>query len=416
MRMKYVDDPRKLTLALQHYNDEASTEGGVERLRDIDRNYVNRITRKWAPYLSEKVEIDGKSYDLHPVDPKLWPMMAMMFENQIGANPPPRSMYEATTKSEVSLPAEYTLPVIREIFPSLIMNSICSIQPMPLSSGGVMNVWWLKFYRENTSPEAQVTTADSSYASRSEGEVPKKMRLKITRSSVTATKDILGAEWSTELQEDLRGTTGLDPESELLDVMAQEIMRELEQRVLMHILNNAGAGNVNWDDTPDSGYTTKEWSETLFHAVLDAEKLIRDNRYRNANYIVAGTEVVTHFLKGLNFSLTPEPTVDLTGPLDSGVRFEGRLAGRWDLYSTPYITSTKAIVSYYPESMLHAGYIWAPYIPLMPMPLQYSGFNDYDDETEPGAMINRDYWHRNVRTRNARYYAETNMFATITVT
>ncbi len=413
--MIYGDDPRKITEALTQYRDE-SRSGGHVSLRDADREYMERIIRKWAPYLGEKVHIDDRAYNLHPIPTKMWPMMAMAFENQVQFNPPQNSVWEATTKGEVSLPEEFTLPIIREIFPSLIMNNICSIQPMPATSGGVMNVYWLKFYRENVSPEQQVTTANSGYASRGELEVPKKMRLKITRESVTATKDILNAEWSTELQEDMRGTLGLDPESELLQAMAEEILRELEERVLKHIETGAGAGNVNWDDTVVSGYTAKEWYETLFHAIIDAEKLVRDTRHRNCNYIIAGSQLVTFLMKATNFTLTPDIGPSMAGPLPSGVRFEGRLANRWDLYSTPYISQEKAIVSYYPESMLHSGYIWSPYVPLMPMPTTYATMRDYDDGTLPGALVNNDGYNRNVRTRNGRYFCEPSMFATITVT
>jgi hypothetical protein len=416
MAMVYGDDPRKIAEALTQFRDEGRS-GGYASLREMDRAYVEGLVRKWAPYLGERVKIDEKVYEMHPIPPAMWPMMAMVLENQVQFNPPQKTVWEATTKSEVSLPSEFTLPIIREIFPSLIMNNICSIQPMPAQSGGVMNVHWLKFYRENVDPEEQVTTANSGYAARNELQVPKKMRLKITRANVTATKDILNAEWSTELQEDMRGTLGLDPESELLQAMAQEIMRELEERVLKHIETGAGAGNVNWDDTIGSGYTAKEWYETLFHAVIDAEKLVRDTRHRNCDYIIAGSQLVTFLMKATNFSLTPDVGPTMVGPLPSGVRFEGRLANRWDLYSTPYISQEKAIVSYYPESMLHTGYIWSPYVPLMPMPLTYGTMNDYDDDTnQPGALVNKDGWNRNIRTRNGRYFCEPNMFATITVT
>lgn len=413
--MRYAGDPKALTEALTRFED-TNRSMGEGSLRAEDAARTRALIKKWAPYLGERVDIDGTLYEMRPVHPRLWPMMAMMFENQVRANPAPRSLYEATTKSELSLPAEYTLPIIREVFPSLIMNSICSIQPMPIQSGGVMNVYWLKTYRESDSPEVQTTTADSDYAYRTEGQVPKKMRLKVSNTSVTATKDILNAEWTVEAEEDMRGTLGLDMGSEMLGAMSAEILRELEHRVLKHIENNASAGNANWSHTVASGYLAKEWYETIFHSVIDAEKLIRDTRYRSANYIIAGTTAVTYFMKASSFQLTGQIGPTLDGPLPSGVKFEGRINGRWDLYSSDYITTSKAIVSYYPEGMLHAGYIWAPYIPLMPMPRQYAASADYDDATLPGALVNTDSYNQNIRTRNGRYYCEPGMFATVTVT
>ena len=414
MKMTYADDRRKLTEALAQFSD-TNRSMGTASMREEDEARVKALMLKWAPYLGERVEVDGQKYELWPVPTRMWPLMSLMFENQVIANPAPRSLYEATTKSVVSLPAEYSLPLIREIFPSLIMNSICSVQPMPIQSGGVMNVYWLKFYRESDSPEVQVTTADSDYAYRTEAQVPKKMRLKLTSTSVTATKDILNAEWTTEVEEDARGTLGLDVPSEMLQAMGQEILRELEHRVLYQMETDATAGNTTWHYTLGSGYLAKEWYETLFHSVIDAEKLIRDNRKRGANYIIAGSTAITYFMKANSFVMTDAVGPTIEGPLPSGVKFEGRVSNRWDLYSSDYITATKAIVSYYPESMLHAGYIWSPYVPLMPMPRQYASSSDYDDATLPGALVNNDSWNQNVRTRNGRYMCAPDMFATITI-
>lgn len=413
-KMESAVGPEVLREALEQFNDTNASLGAAS-LRDADRARLASLIVKWSPYLGEAVKVGDRVYNMHKIPTRLWPMMAQMLENQVIANPPPKNMFEATTKSVLSLPSEFTLPIIREVFPSLIMNNICSIQPMPAQSGGVMNVYWLKTYRESDSPEVQMTTADSAYAYRAEAEVPKKTRMKISSTSITATKDILNCEWTTEAEEDLRGTLGLDIGTEMLSANAQEILREIEQRVLQDIENGAGAGNVDWHYTLGSGYLAKEWYETLFHAVIDAEALIRTNRKRGANYIIAGSTAVTYFMKANSFVMTDAIGPTIEGPLPSGVKFEGRVNNRWDLYSSDYITATKAIVSYYPEGMLHAGYIWSPYIPLMPMPLTYGSSSDYDDSTLPGAVVNNDSWNRNIRTRNGRYLCEPNMFATITI-
>jgi hypothetical protein len=410
-------NPKELQEAIGRFMEENRAVRQAGGLRAEDESRIVSLIKKWAPYLGEEVQVEGKTYKMHPIPPKMWGTMALMFENQQLFNPMAKNAWEATTKSVLSLPDEYSLPIIREVFPSLIMNSICSVQPMPAQSGGVMNVYWLKFYRESDSPEVQVTTANSAYAYRAEAEVPKKMRMKVTSTSLTATKDILNAEWTTEAEEDARGTLGLDIPGEMLSATSMEILREIEQRVMMDILNGGTAGNVDWSDTVASGYLAKEWYETIFHAVIDASELIRTNRKRGANYIVAGRTALTYFMKACNFALGSAAVgPQNVGPLVSGVKFEGTVNGMWDLYSSDYITATKAIVSYYPESTLHAGYIWAPYIPLMPMPLTYAASSDYDDATLPGALVNNDSWNRNVRTRNGRYMCAPDMFATITIT
>jgi hypothetical protein len=340
--------------------------------------------------------------------------MATLFENQMLANPEPRTLFEATTKSSVSLPANFALPLIREVFPQLIMMKIASVQPMPATSGGVFNVYWWKTYREDVSPETQMTTKDSDYALSSEGAIPKMVRGGLSSTSITAITDKLAATWSQELQEDLMGTMGLDIGSEMMQTMGEEILREIEERILMEIMTNVGAGNTDWSHTVVSGYTATEWYETLFHAFLDSEKLIRAYRHQRTDYIVAGLDVITYMLKTQHFQAR-EGSESVPGPLQSGVRFEGVFSNRWDVYSSPYVTAAKAFVSIYPSG-LHTGYIWAPYIPLMPMPRVYAEAKAYDDATMPGALVNTDYWSQNIRTRNGKYMCEATQFATVTVT
>lgn len=376
----------------------------------VQREIAESVNR-WSWFLGPKVF--GK--DVWPIPAEQWATMACLLDNFMEYNPQKRDLFEQTTLSTVSLPVKYALPIIREVFPTLIMNKICSIQPMPPSSGGTMQVFWMKFYREDESPEVQVTTNDSDYATRSENEVPKRLRMKVTNTSVTATKDILNATWSTEVMQDARGALGIDVEQELVRAMSEEILRELESRILNAILVGATAGNVPWAWTMGGTYTNqKDWYQTLGDAVIDAERLVRANRHRRCNYIIAGLRVESYLRKMSQWNTT-QKSADASGPLQTGVELMGSLNGMWDVYSTPYINQDRAIISYYPESMLHAGYIWAPYVPLMPMELQYSEMMEYDHATLPGALVNTDKWNRNVLTRNAVYYAEPNMFATLSI-
>ena len=398
-------DPRALQEALATIYDKDRLS-----LADEQKAYRAGLVKKWAWYMGETVL--GKS--VQPIEPRLWEMMAVLFENQLQANRPPQSIYEATTLTTVPIPTTWALPIIRDLFPSLIMNKICSVQPMPAQSAGSMRVYWWRAYREDNSPEDRVTVPDSDYTPRDENAVPKRLRYKLTNTTVEATKDILNATWSSEAEEDVAGGLGLNLEQELLTVMTEEILRELEQRVLTAILVGATAGNVNWAWTPTAAYTSaQEYYQTLFHAFIDAENYVAAAMYRNCDYIIAGSRVLGYLKKASTWEMAPR-SLDPAGPVASGVQLSGRV-GMWDVYSTPYINQDRAIISYYPKGMLHGGYIFAPYIPLMPMPKVYAEMQPYDDATLPGAYVNTDKWNRNVRTRNAVYFCEPQMFATISI-
>lgn len=415
--MKQVDttrfDPRVLKQAIESVYDRASGEGPTTMNEMWKAQRAKRV-RDWAWYLGDSIKVDGKVVELRPIPVEMHEMMATLFENQMLANPEPKTLWEATTKSDLSLPSNFSLPIIREVFPQLIMMRIANVQPMPAISGGVANAYWWKTYRTDVSPNTQMTTADSDYSLSSEGAVPKQVKGALTSTTVTAVTDKLNATWSQEAQEDLMGVMGLDLGGEMLKTMAQEILQELENRVLNEIVNGATAGNTNWSDTVASGYTSTEWYETIYHAFLTSEKLVRQNRYANTNYILCGLNVATLLLMGQRW-IAREGNEPPEGPLQSGVRFEGVFRSHWDVWSSPYINADKAVISIYPNGM-HTGYIWMPYIPLMPMPRVYAQSLTYDDATLPGALTNTDYWNQNIRTRNGKYMCEPLQFATVTVT
>ena len=382
-------------------------------LAEEQRKETTRLVNKWKWYLGEGT----KEHPLKPIPARMWPLMALMFENQIKFNPPPRSIFEATTKTDISLPVKYTLPIIRTVWPALIMNRIAGVQPMPPTSGGTMSLFWKYTYREDVTPETNVTTADSDYAVGAENSIPKRLRMAITSTSVTAEKKILSATWTTEVEEDARGALGIDVGQELLDDMAQEILRELEQIVIAEIWAGASAGNVTWDDDLPAGatYSLTDHYQTLFHALVDADNLLYAQRYRRGDYILCGSTLAGYLDKAKMWSSTPSER-ESPSEMVSGVQFMGNISRRWDVFQTPYLAAADGIMGFYPRSQTDTGYIWAPYVPLMPMPLQYGEMLPYDDATLPGAMLNTDKWTRNVRTRNAKLLCQPQMFARISVT
>lgn len=374
------------------------------------RAYLDTLVSKWEWLLGKGT----RRFPMEPIPEHLWEPMAILFENQsiISSG---RSVVEATQTSDVTLPVKYALPIVRQVYPQLILAKIASIQPMPLSSGGVMQIFYQDFKREDVSPETSLTAMDSDYAFKGENEVPNRVKMEITRETVEATKDILGATWSTEVQEDARGALNIDVPGELITNCAQEILRELEFRCLREILNGATSGNTNWSSTVGAGHTNREWYETLHHSCIDTEALIYANRYRNTDWIIGGRSFVDYLQKAAVFK--PAERMQPPGPRGlSGVEYVGRMGVFWDVYVTPYIPTARAIMGCYPRSVIDTGFVFAPYIPLMPMPLVYAEYAGPSDPTMPGAYKNVDKWSRNVRTRNAKKMVVSDLYATMTVT
>lgn len=369
--------------------------------------YVDALIDKWEFFLGEGT----KKHPLTPIDKKLWRAMAIIFENQsIASSKGMRS--EQTLTTDVTLPVRYALPIVRDVFPQLIIAKIASIQPLPMSSGGTGQVFYLDFLREDVTPNTNVTAPDSDYSFSLENEVPRRLKMTVEAETLTAEKDILAATWSTEVEEDARGALGLNVGAELVTACGAEILRELEHRMLNEILTGAGAGNVNWAWTVPAGTLAKDHYETLHHAFIDAQVLIYNNRFRKADWIICGVNVAAYVQKGASFVAFDRMTPP--GPQLSGVEQLGTRTGFWDMYVTPYINTNKAIMGTYPRTTIDTGYVFAPYIPLAAMPLMYADFRERGHARE-GAYENKDKWTRNVRTRNAKMMVVNTLYATITI-
>lgn len=369
------------------------------------RKYKDALVSKWMPLLE-----GTKKQNLKPIDPKLWPAMAMVFENQMLSTK--RNLMEATTTSGVSMPVTYSLPIVRNVYPNLVAMKVASIQPMPMSSAGVMQIFYQDFEREDA-PGGSLKTSDSDYAYRAENEVPMRVKMVITSETATAVKNILGASWSQEVQEDAMGSLNIDVEQELVTQMSLEILREIDQIMIAEMLAGATAGASTWNWTNATTWPDKSWYETLGHAFVDMEDDIYGARFREGQWIIAGRNVVKYIRKMQDF--IPAPRNQPFDPFAMGVQNVGRLQGYWDIYLTSYINTNKAIMGVYPRQTIDTGYVFAPYIPLTPMPKIYAEYNEFDHATAPGAYVNTDKWSRNVRTRYARKMVVGDLYATLTI-
>jgi len=378
------------------------------------RRYREELVTKWGWLLE-----GTRKQKLPKIEEWLYEPMAMLFENQQAQC---RGIIEATTLSDVTLPERFALPLIRKIFPELFALKIASIQPLPLSSGGVGQIFFQDMVREDAG-NTSLTVGDSDYAVGAENSIPKRVKMTIVSESITTVKDILAATWSTDVAEDARGTLGLDVEAEVITNAANEIIREIDERILKSILDEATAGDTDWywkvpvDSVTGAQYmSSKDHYETFGHAMIDAEDLVYGGRFRQCDYIVGGRSVIKFIRKMQDFKPEPRNQPVRGRTFAMGVELVGRIEGFWDVYLTHYSwMNYRAIMGVYPRSQTDAGYIWCPYIPLTPMPLVYAEFKPYDDATMPGAFINSDKWTRNIRTRHGRRMVVPEYFATLTI-
>jgi len=388
---------------------ESNILGGIDlgsTLSESVKIFRQKCLNKWSPL------IEAKGDNLAVVPDNMKMNLAVVMENQAihSSRVAKAGMFEQTTLSDVTLPVKFALPLIRQAYPNLWATKVAAIQPLAAISGGVGQIFYLDFLYEDTEDEPSTTTPDSNYALSSENAVPKRLKMTITAETITAYKDILAATWSSEVMEDVMGTLGLNVHQELITHCAQEIVREMDYRVLAAMIGGATAGAVSWSSTVPAGSTDKEHYETLGHAFIDASALIAAKRYRRGEWIVAGQNVVKYLRKMQDFKPTPDRDV-YTQPTTQGVELVGRIEGFWNVYTSFSIDDDLALMGVYPRSQMDTGFVLAPYIPIEAMPLIYA-----DMTAVTGVYTNKDKWTRNVRTRYAYKVVVGDLFATVTIT
>jgi hypothetical protein len=302
----------------------------------------------------------------------------------------------------------FAFPMIRRIFPKLIAQDLCSVQPMTQPTG---KVFFLNFkYGTAKGAIAEGDRLDQkgnlakSYADRTpETGAVAEINFDIASIAVEAEEKALKAQWTLEAQQDLKAYHGLDAESELMVVLSDEIIKEVDMLIIDDMTANATAGNVNWNiNAPNAAPWTnidpKIYKATLYDAIVDANNLIFKKRFRNATWVVADSDTCTRLEKLEGFKLTE--TVD-DALFNIGIHQFGVLRNRFVVYKHPWYQENKMLLGFKGASWLDTGYVYAPYIPLYTTPLII-----HPDTLKP---------IRGMMSRYARQIVQGDCFATVSL-
>jgi hypothetical protein len=201
--------------------------------------------------------------------------------------------------------------------------------------------------------------------------------------TVSVTERKLRASWSPELAQDVSAFHNIDAEAELTALLSEQIAAEIDREILRDIRKGA-AWRSKWDynewrygatgNTPFLGYTQKDWNQTLVTKINQISAQIHKTTLRGgANWIVVSSEVSAVFDDLEYFHVSnANPEQD---QYNMGIEKIGSLAGRYQVFRDPYLPSGKIMIGHKGKSLLDAGYIYAPYVPLQLTPTMYNPFN-----------------------------------------
>jgi len=201
--------------------------------------------------------------------------------------------------------------------------------------------------------------------------------------TVSVTERKLRASWSPELAQDVSAFHNIDAEAELTALLSEQIAAEVDREILRDLRKGA-AWNLKWDynewkyggnaNSTLQGYTQKDWNQTLITKINQLSAQIHKTTLRGgANWIVVSSEVSAVFDDLEYFHVSNAGAEQ--DQYNMGIEKVGTLAGRYQVFRDPYFPAGKILVGHKGKSLLDAGYIYAPYVPLQLTPTMYNPFN-----------------------------------------
>ena len=202
------------------------------------------------------------------------------------------------------------------------------------------------------------------------------MAFSIEKVAVTAVSRALKAEYTMELAQDLKAIHGLDAETELSNILAAEILSEINREVVRTINYTAAAGaqeNVttagtfNLDVDSNGRWMVEKFKGLLFQIERESNQIAKSTRRGKGNVLICGSDVASALQMAGVLDYTPALANNLNVD-DTGNTFAGVLNGRLRVYIDPYASQTATheffCVGYKGSSPYDAGLFYCPYVPL----------------------------------------------------
>ena len=357
-----------------------------------------QIESKWAPVLEHA--------DLTPItDPYKKAVTAVVLENQERALREEQGIMEAThanqTGSSVDNYDPILISLVRRALPNLMAYDVAGVQPMTGPTGLIFAM--KSHYTSQTGAEALFNEADTDFsgAGSHAGSNPvdgtyttgtpvstataegfgdsttlNEMAFSIEKTTVTAKSRALKAEYTVELAQDLKAIHGLDAESELSNILSQEILAEINREVIRTIYkvakpgaaSTATPGTFDLDVDSNGRWSVERFKGLLFNIERDANVIAQDTRRGKGNFIICSSDVASALAMAGVLDYTPALQTNLNVD-DTGNTFAGVLNGRYKVYIDPYSANTGAasqfyVAGYKGTSAYDAGLFYCPYVPL----------------------------------------------------
>lgn len=179
----------------------------------------------------------------------------------------------------------------------------------------------------------------------------------------------LRASWTPELAQDVMAFHNVDAEAELTAILSEQIAAEVDREILRDLRRSA-PWVLRWDYngwrkqmTTSTNYTQKDWNQTLITNVNIISAQIQKATLRGgANFIVVSPEI-SAVLNDLEYFHVTDANAEAES-YNLGIEKVGSLQGRYQVIVDPYAPAKTLLMGHHGSSLLDAGYVYCPYVPM----------------------------------------------------
>jgi len=216
------------------------------------------------------------------------------------------------------------------------------------------------------------------------GKIPQ-MSIKIEKTAVEAGTRRIAANWSTELEQDLKAMNGITIDNEMTNTLSYEIQAEIDREMLtrmIHICLKTGFSNPSkgkgfsfWDcGQADGRWFGERCRDFYARLIVEANRIAINSRRGPANFIIATPRVCAMLEQLPDFKvMTATSSVNTA---QTGVAKVGTVGGRFTLYrdtrtEAQYDMGDRenaveyALLGYKGAEFYDTGIVFCPYIPVM---------------------------------------------------
>lgn len=197
--------------------------------------------------------------------------------------------------------------------------------------------------------------------------------IRIKTDAIQAEERKLKTQWTIEAAEDLKNLQNVDAEKELVNLMASEILAEIDRQILKELLDHA-AHRANHDFVNDVANNTQgnviDRNQSLAMKIQYVSSQIhKTTRIAPANFIVTSPTIAARLEEVRGY--VPVDVGDNTN-MTYGIQAAGYLpGGKIRVFKDPLWPDDLILIGYKGRTFLDSGYFYCPYIPIKTTPIIY---------------------------------------------